>query len=193
MYQQHVFDEQDQALLQRRQDGLNARSRIGVGDFLRFPDGSFRRVAHDWGDSVQPTVGGSHPCVGDESFYLDAEGGASFSGSLGQALPVTNIAATNETRDGTVWFFHHNYPCAGGGVHASARFRVFKVRLFTDADVAYIERNHPSRKDLAEAARYQDASGFLDAAGAYTQSLDIRISDLCDRLRGLHLGSVPKA
>lgn len=121
------LDEQDRAILRHRQVLLDARPRIGEGDFLRFPDGTYRRVAHDWGDAVQPTVGPTSACAGDESFHL-SEGYASFSGGLDHAIPMDRITATGETREGAVWIFHHNYPRAGGAVRCKATFKVFAVR-----------------------------------------------------------------
>ena len=65
-----------------------------VGDFIVMPDGTERRVAHDWGKDIglQPTSGGP-----DRSFYL-GDGYASFSGSLDPIISHADLVDTGRTR-----------------------------------------------------------------------------------------------
>jgi hypothetical protein len=87
-----------------------------VGDFVRFADGTLRRVAHEWPDGVQTSDNGS--------FYLDI-GGISMSGGLYRTVPTDTLKMTLEIRDGDVWFFHHDFPTTGGGVPAVLGFHVW--------------------------------------------------------------------
>lgn len=86
------------------------------------------RFTHDWGDSIQTTVGAKHPCHGDASFYL-SDGYASFSGSLDPAINKARLRDTGEMLEGSFWFFHHNFAGAGRGVYFRIPCRVFELRM----------------------------------------------------------------
>jgi hypothetical protein len=118
------FDAVDAEILNKRELAFNKVSGPRVGDFLRTPEG-FLRFTHDWGDSIQTTVRPSHPCHGDESFYL-SDGCASFSGSLDSAIPKEQLRDTDEKQDGSFWFFHHDFAQAHNGVHFTIACRVFE-------------------------------------------------------------------
>ena len=103
-----------------------------VGDYLDFAEpqrsgyegrtASSFRIAHDWGDRVQPAA-----CGGDTgSFYLSV-GSLSYSGGLTPPIPTSRLEATGLHRSGCLWFFSENITGAGRGVHFSAQFRVFRV------------------------------------------------------------------
>ena len=104
---------------------------IRIGDFLRFADGHFRRVAHIWRvgweddhsevESVQPSY-----IDGSRSFYL-GDAYCSFSGGLLPSIPIAAFSATGEVKEGSVWFFKDNYVTAHNGIYCSAPFRVFNV------------------------------------------------------------------
>jgi hypothetical protein len=108
-------------LLAARQTRLDARAGVRVGDFILAGD-KVLRVAHDWGDDVQPTFGNP-----GGSFYLTAGGGCSFSGSLDSAIPKTSLVLTEERRAGSVWFFSWDRSMAHNGYDTEAFFRVWRV------------------------------------------------------------------
>jgi len=118
-----ALDEKDQRILAGRVAALDEVEGPRVGDFVRFADGVVRRVSYHWGDTVQTSDGGS--------YYL-GNGWVSMSGSLYPGVPVGLLTLTDETRDGSVWFFHHDWAKAHNGVHASIPFRVFSCSLPCD-------------------------------------------------------------
>ena len=93
-----------------------------VGDFLLMPDGTERRVAHDWGKDtgLQPTSGGP-----GGSFYL-GDGYASFSGSLDPIVPHAGLVDTGRTKPGRFWFFSRNYARANNGIDVEAPCGVYR-------------------------------------------------------------------
>src|SRR5947207_14894030 len=104
------FDSQDAKILAERERQFNQVAGPRVGDFLRVPDGVLR-FTHDWGDSIQTTVGSKHPCHSDASFYL-GDGYASFSGSLDPAIDKARLRDTGEPLEGSFWFVHLGFPGA---------------------------------------------------------------------------------
>jgi hypothetical protein len=108
-------------LLEARQARLDAREGVRVGDFILAGE-KVLRVAHDWGDDVQPTFGNP-----GGSFYLTDGGGCSFSGSLDSCIPKTSLTLTAERRAGSVWFFSRDYAEAHNGYYTEAFFRVWRV------------------------------------------------------------------
>jgi hypothetical protein len=123
------FDERDQEILDKRLEKWNQIDGPRVGDFIRMLDGSVRRFAHKWDDSIQPTSSEGN----SESFYLPG-GGASYSGGLDPAIPLENIKPArvfvkgiheDETKYGRFWFFHHGYPRANNAVYFQVSCRVF--------------------------------------------------------------------
>ncbi len=93
-----------------------------VGDYIDFPDGKTRRFTHHWGTDIQTTMPGC-----DSSFYFEG-GTISFSGSLDRGIPIEQIEAIAETRNGNVWFFHDNWRQAHSAVGARIPFRVFRLK-----------------------------------------------------------------
>lgn len=116
------FDERDAEILAERVEAFNARQGPRVGDYVRFADDVTRRISHVWRDehdaafSVQTSNGGS--------YYL-GKGYVSMSGSLFGGVKPETLTLTEETRDGAVWFFHHDWHTAHNGVDTVATFRVF--------------------------------------------------------------------
>jgi len=114
------MDERDTAILAERVTAYDKHTGPRVGDFVRFADGTMRRISHDWGDSVQTSSGGL--------FYL-GKGYASFSGSLFHGVPPETLTYTGEASEGDAWFFHHDHHTAHNGVDVSMGFRVFVCSL----------------------------------------------------------------
>jgi hypothetical protein len=124
-----ALDERDAAILADRTAALDAVDGPRCGDYLRMPDGELLRVAHvfpaDWEDmhGVQPNC----PRHGGEgSFYL-GRGYVSYSGSLDPRIDQDRLTLSDETRNGSAWFFHHDHMQAHNGVTVSIPFRVYDV------------------------------------------------------------------
>lgn len=115
-----ALDERDQAILDARVSALNAIPGPRVGDFVRFADGTIRRISHIWDDGPQTSDGGS--------YYL-GNGYVSMSGGLFPHVPNSSITPTEEKREGSAWFFHHDYATAHNGVGVLVAFRVFDCSL----------------------------------------------------------------
>jgi hypothetical protein len=121
------FDEKDAEILAASQLAFDKQEGPRVGDFVQFPgEDGLRRITHDWGDSLQTTVGPKHPCDGDSSFYFQG-GSVSFSGSLDSAIGSDSFIDTGRVMNGNVWFFHHNWMAGGNGVYCRAKFRVYNA------------------------------------------------------------------
>lgn len=115
-----ALDERDLALLTQRQAALDAIPGPRVGDWVEFPDSIVRRISYLWPADAQTSDGGS--------FYL-GKGYVSMSGSLYRSVPTASLVRTERTRPGSVWFFHHDFPAALGGVETSALFRIYTCPL----------------------------------------------------------------
>jgi hypothetical protein len=147
------FDARDAGILAEREQLFNQNQGPRVGDFLRVPDGVLR-FTHDWGDSIQTTVGAKHPCYGDGSFYL-SDGYASFSGSLDPAIDKTKLRDTGETLEGSFWFFHHNQACAENGVYFKLPCRVFE--MVQEPKIKTLAGWHEAKVDLDRYLQIGDA------------------------------------
>jgi len=125
----------DAAIIAGRIAALDSIPGIRVGDFLRLKNGQptqrghdrvingdLARVAHDWGDSVQPSAERG-PCA--RSFYLD-DGEVSHSGGLESAIPITDFTRTGESVYGLIWIFHLDVMGGGRAVRAMIPFRVYE-------------------------------------------------------------------
>jgi hypothetical protein len=119
---QRILDERDAAIVGERLALMDRVSGPRVGDWIRFADGTERRISHayhvadGWDENAYQTSDGGR-------WYL-ASFGCSFSGSLYPSVGGEFID-TGETRDGSAWFFHHDHRCAHNGVDFVAPFRVF--------------------------------------------------------------------
>lgn len=124
-----TFDERDADILAERQIALDRIPGVRVGDFLRFPDGTEKRVTDVRDYYVQTAP------IGSGSYYLrpadlfDGEGGVNYSGSLEPGIRRQTVREdVYEQRMGSVWFFHRNQPQAHNAVTTEARFRIFEVQ-----------------------------------------------------------------
>ena len=106
-------------ILADRQEKLNRRSGVRVGDFVITPAGEVWRVAHHWGDCLQLAKGGS--------YYFTDGGGCSYSGGLEPGIDIEHFSETSELREGPVWFFSRNHAMAHNGWYTSATFKVWKL------------------------------------------------------------------
>ena len=119
------LDETDQDILRTKTRLLDQNPKPRVGDYIRFADGTERRISHLWTelggwdmeDAAQTSDGGS--------FYL-GDGYATFSGSLFGGTPLDKLSElVGEKKLGDVWFFHHNVRRAYNGVDTSIPFRIY--------------------------------------------------------------------
>ena len=116
-----ALDARDSEILAERVTAYNTHAQPRVGDFVRFADGTLRRISHDWfGESLQTSDGGS--------FYL-GNGYLSFSGSLYRGISPETLTLTDETREGGAWFFHHDQHQAHSGVDVRVSLRVYACTL----------------------------------------------------------------
>lgn len=69
---------QNSEILKKRIQIYNKEVGPRVGDWIDFPDGSQKRIAHNWGDKYQPTM-----YKGDTGSFYFGNGYVSYSGSLG--------------------------------------------------------------------------------------------------------------
>ena len=114
----------NQHLSQRDQDFLalalsarNTRNHPEVGDYIRFQDGSLRRISYNHGDKCQHSVSGS--------FYLNSSGHSSFSGGLDAGVKVEAMELMEEVKDGSFWIWRDGRVGAGCGVDVSMPCRVW--------------------------------------------------------------------
>ena len=115
------LDERDTEIFVRRVDARWDSNGYRLGDYVEFADGTLRRIAHIWGDGgVQTAAGGS--------FYL-GEGYMTFSGQLFGSVPGASLVNTGRLRQGSCWFFHHDFATAGGGITVNVQCRVFRCEL----------------------------------------------------------------
>jgi hypothetical protein len=105
------LDERDAAILAERQAAFLSRSGVvgpQQGDVVEFRDGTRRRVAYAWPESVQ--TGRLRA-----SYYL-GRGYMSHSGSCFRSVPRDAFAPTDRTSWESAWFFHHDHRSAHNGV-----------------------------------------------------------------------------
>jgi len=129
-----TLDAQDAQILADRTLKLDAIEGPRCGDYLRMPDGELARVAHvypaDWDEmaGVQPNYTASNwrERFGEGSYYL-GNGYVSMSGSLGDWIAASRLTLTEETREGSAWFFHRDEHRASNGVNVTLPFRVYEV------------------------------------------------------------------
>lgn len=122
-------DDRDRELLARRIRHRDERLPLpSVGDWVREADGRETRITHVWegcaddgGDHIQ-AGGGAHG-----SFYLSRQGYADYSGGLDPGFPGSQLTLIEgETKPGSVWFFHHDFPAAHSGVTFQIQERVWR-------------------------------------------------------------------
>lgn len=129
-YPAPTFDARDQELLDQRLAHWNKRQGPRVGDWCVWPGGEVGRFTHDWGDALQTTCKpGPERFMnfGLGSFYMTKDGYLSYSGALDPGIALDRLVDTGETRDGDVWFFHHEHARANNGVHVKIPCRVYRI------------------------------------------------------------------
>src|SRR5882724_5982120 len=123
-----ALDDRDSAILAERLASLPTDA-PSVGEWVRFADGTMRRVSHvwpgDWHDDgiarVQTSDGGS--------YYL-GDGYVSMSGSLYPGVKADTLTLADDApRAGSCWFFHHDHHCASNGVDVTVPWRVWRCAL----------------------------------------------------------------
>lgn len=118
-----ALDERDTAILAERCVAYDQIPGPRNGDYVIFADDVTRRISYIWRDengtvlSIQTSDGGS--------YYL-GNGYVSMSGSLYSGVKPETLTPTEETRDGSIWFFHHDWHTAGNGIDTVIWFRVFR-------------------------------------------------------------------
>lgn len=125
-----MLDEKDQIILKQRQVLLDKSAQAGPmqGDFIRFADGEYRRIAHVWTGDGQPEHIQPNLASQGGSYYL-GEGYVSYSGGLASAIPWCHFSRSSERMRGVIWFFHHDYATAHNGVYDYADFQVWNCDL----------------------------------------------------------------
>ena len=116
-------DARDEEIVARRMKKLNEVEGPRVGDFVRFTDGTLRRISYRWNDG-EGWDGGCQ--TSDHGSYYLSEYGVSMSGSLHPCVPTESLQRTDECRDGSVWIFHHDWAKAHNGVDFMVPFRVYE-------------------------------------------------------------------
>jgi hypothetical protein len=119
------FDDKDQAILDMNMAEMNKRKGPRVGDWIRFADGVERRISYIWDFGDENRI---QTAMGDGSFYL-AFGYCSMSGGMYRGIDAATLTETSETKDGMIWFFHHDFAMAHNGVYKAVPFRVFTSTL----------------------------------------------------------------
>lgn len=90
-----------------------------IGDFLFSLEHGIVRFAHDWGEGLQVTRGGS--------FHLGTSGYASFSGGLEPSISKENIRrAYTQVMPGNFWVWLDGMSGADRGVGVDIECRVFE-------------------------------------------------------------------
>jgi len=88
------------------------------GDWIKFADGVYERIAYVWDSRVQTYPGGS--------FYFNPSGRMSQSGALNPGVRPDTLKLTDELRPASAWIFHHGLSMAHNGVNFMVRVRVWE-------------------------------------------------------------------
>lgn len=119
----YEIDERDRELTVARAEARNKLQGPLVGDYVITPKG-YLRFTYDWGAEIQTTVRPGY----DASFYIDKSGYMSFSGSLDPSVQKDRLELTDEIKDGSCWFFSHDYTEAHNGVHVTVPCKVYRLK-----------------------------------------------------------------
>lgn len=116
-----TFDARDEELRQQGLKYWNALLGPRVGDFVIEPDGGEHRISTKTANHFQL----SEPRFG--ASYHWAWWYCSYSGGHKPVLhPLASLEPTRETRDGHVWFFHHDITGPHRGVPCTIPCRVYR-------------------------------------------------------------------
>ena len=108
------------SLIESRKRTRQAINKILVGDYILYKDGSFSRVTHDWGDSVQDGGGSS-------SFHMFKTGNASYSGGLNPGLKKSILKLTGNKKPALFWFFSEDWAGANRGINFYCEVNIWEV------------------------------------------------------------------
>lgn len=123
--------DEDPVILAARVVKFNQHHGPRVGDFLRVPPRDprapeYTRFTHDWGDVLQ--TGGT----ATGAYFFCHSGNLSYSGGLDPGIAVADLVATDERKEGRVWFFHRDVTGPGRGVNFNIECRVYTARPGAD-------------------------------------------------------------
>lgn len=116
------FDRRDAEIVERRRQAYNNLTGVVVGDYVRFPCGTLRRVGYVWDEGAHQDVQTTD--IGN--FHLLDSGRCSFSGNLYNSIPADRLKPTEEKLPGKIWIFHHDCPGEGRAVTGYILFRVWQ-------------------------------------------------------------------
>lgn len=119
-------DPENLRILKKRLSNRNKNKKLMSGDYIIRPDGTYTRVTHIWGYGKNDTIQTGGDVYG--RYYLQDGGYLDYSGGLDSGYKFSQLAKTNKTKIGWVWFFHHNVSGAGRGVDFPAKMRVWRVK-----------------------------------------------------------------
>jgi hypothetical protein len=131
------FDKQDAKLLERRQAKFTRKTTPQVGDFVRFKDGTIRRISYVWDFEDEEArvqtadaMGGSY-YLGDFLDHWEPSDDCyvCYSGGLYPGIPANTLKLTDERKEGWFWFFHHDQAEAHNGVDCTMPCRVWECSL----------------------------------------------------------------
>ena len=146
------LDEQDRAILAKRERLRDRRTGPRGGDFVIFEDGSLRRISYagivrQWRGKDTPLA-----CLScdwtDNSYHLNADGNVGVSGGNAEHLLISSLVDSGETRPGVFWFVHHDlHPMTGQGIRTAIPCRVFLARFDAagSAGPAFTRGGEPER------------------------------------------------
>ena len=120
------LDNHDEKILLEQIALWDKRRGPRVGDWCLLLDGTARRFTHDWGDFLQTTT---EPAGKFGASFYFGKGYMEFSGGLDRAINAAEFELTEETRDGSCWFFHHGEARAYNGIQTNVPCRVYKQRV----------------------------------------------------------------
>ena len=121
------LDQADEAILAERIALLDTVTEPRNGDYVIFADDKVRRISHVWqwdADDNEPAFYGLQ--TSDSGSWHLGKGGCSFSGGLHPSVPRDTLTLTDEKREGSCWFFHHDIRQAEHGVTVNVPFRVYR-------------------------------------------------------------------
>lgn len=114
----------NQQILKSRTLQFNKTKGPRVGDYLKYPDGSFTRFTVDLGESLQTG--------GERGSYFLYGSCCDYSGGCDSGIKKSDLVPTRETKPGDLWFFDEGITGAGRRKDFQINFRVFDIKEGTD-------------------------------------------------------------
>jgi hypothetical protein len=109
------MNKKTQQIINEREKFRNQLTSPLVGDYVKFPDGQYKRFTHDWGPDHGLQVTNYFGKGGD--FYLLNNGYASYSGGLDPRIPYSKLKLSEEKKEGTFWVFKDDLAMAHNGIY----------------------------------------------------------------------------